>query len=80
MVQRAAPDYSSIPGLRHLYFTRRDEGDVSRFVLVTIWESIDAVHEFTGPNADRAKYYEEDERYLLELDETARNYRVFHAS
>ena len=79
MKERAAPDYGSVPGLQNLFFTRRDEGDVSHFLLITIWDSIDAVKNFAGENPDIAKYYPEDDDYLLEKEEYSQNYRVFHA-
>jgi len=79
MKERAAPDYGSVPGLQNLFFTRRDEGDVSHFLLVTIWDSIDAVKKFSGKNPDIAKYYPEDDDYLLEKEKYSQNYRVFHS-
>ncbi|MEM8756857.1 MAG: antibiotic biosynthesis monooxygenase [Planctomycetota bacterium] len=78
MVERAAPDYRSIPGCIGLWFTRRDEPERSHFLLVTIWESLEAVEDFAGPDAERAKYYPEDDRYLLSKDPIARNWAVFH--
>jgi heme-degrading monooxygenase HmoA len=77
MIERAAPDYASVDGLKKLYFTRRDEGDVSHFLLITIWESIEAVGNFAGADPSKAKYYPEDDRYLLEKDACARNHRLF---
>jgi len=79
MKERAAPDYGSVQGLQNLFFTRRDEGDVSHFLLVTIWDSIDAVKKFAGENPDIAKYYPEDDDYLLEKEKYSQNYRVFHS-
>ncbi len=79
MKERAAPDYGSVPGLQNLFFTRRDEGDVSHFLLVTIWDSIDAVKKFAGENPDIAKYYPEDDDYLSEKEKYSQNYRVFHS-
>lgn len=78
MKERAAPDYGSVPGLQNLFFSRRDEGDVSHFLLITIWNSIDAVKKFAGDNPDIAKYYPEDDDYLLEKEKYSQNYRVFH--
>lgn len=79
MRERAAPDYCSVPGLQKLFFTRRDEGDVSHFLLLTIWDSIDAVKKFAGENPEFAKYYPEDDDYLLEKEKHSQNYRVFHS-
>ena len=77
MVSRAAPDYGSVDGLRKLYFQRRDEETVAHFLLVTVWESTEAVREFAGENPERAKYYPEDDDFLLEKEETTALYRVF---
>ncbi|MEO1696393.1 MAG: antibiotic biosynthesis monooxygenase [Planctomycetota bacterium] len=78
MRERAAPDYGSVAGLKQLYFTRRDDGDVAHFLLVTVWEDMAAVERFAGADAARAKYYPEDDRYLLEKETHATNQRVFH--
>ncbi len=32
LVERAVPDYKSVPGLRKVIFTRRNEGDVTHFL------------------------------------------------
>lgn len=77
MRERAAPDYASVPGLRRAIFTRRDEGDVSHFLLVTIWESLDAVKAFAGEDPSRAKYYPEDDRFLLEKEPASFNHEIF---
>lgn len=78
MIDRAAPDYGAVDGLQGFYFTRRDEGDIAHFLLVTIWDSIEAVKRFAGDNPDIAKYYPEDDGFLLEKGPHSHNYRVFH--
>ena len=79
MVKRAVPDYCSVAGLEKLFFTRRNEGDDSHFLLITIWDSIDSVKKFAGENPEIAKYYAEDDVYLLEKEEYSHNYQVFHS-
>jgi len=79
MKERAAPDYQSVDGLNQLFFTRRDEGDISHFLLVTVWDSIEAVKKFAGDNPAVAKYYPEDDELLLEKEATSLNHRVFHS-
>jgi heme-degrading monooxygenase HmoA len=77
MKRRAAPDYRSVAGLERLFFTRRNEGDVSHFLLITVWDSLDSVKNFAGENPDIAKYYPEDDEYLLEKEECSQNFQVF---
>jgi heme-degrading monooxygenase HmoA len=60
-----------------LYFTRRDEGDVSHFLLITVWASMAAVEKFAGEDPSRAKYYPEDDQFLLEKGPKSFNHRLF---
>ena len=77
MRERAAPDYGSVDGLMQLFFTRRDEGNVAHFLLVSVWENMDAVKAFAGDDPAVAKYYLEDDMYLLEKEECSLNHDVF---
>jgi len=77
MKVRAAPDYGSVDGLERLYFLRRDESDVAHFLLVTIWDSMDSVKQFAGDEPEKAKYYSEDDDFLLEKEVTSALYEVF---
>ncbi|MDQ7019877.1 MAG: hypothetical protein Q9M33_12025 [Robiginitomaculum sp.] len=77
MARRAAPDYASVKGLKQLFFTRRDEGDIAHFLLVTVWDNMDAVKAFAGDDPAKAKYYPEDDQYLLEKEDCSLNHRVF---
>lgn len=77
MKVRAAPDYGSVGGLERLYFLRRDEGDVAHFLLVTLWDSMGSVRQFAGDEPEKAKYYPEDDDFLLEKEEKSALYEVF---
>ncbi|PHS21685.1 MAG: antibiotic biosynthesis monooxygenase [Robiginitomaculum sp.] len=77
MARRAGPDYGSVKGLKQLFFTRRDEGDIAHFLLVTVWNNMDAVKAFAGDDPAKAKYYPEDDQYLLEKEDCSLNHRVF---
>ncbi len=77
MKKRAAPDYGSIDGLQQLFFTRRDEVEASHFLLITVWDSIEAVKKFAGDDPNVAKYYPEDNEFLLEKEARSLNHQVF---
>jgi len=77
MKERAAPDYGSVDGLKKLYFLRRNDGDVVHFLLVTHWDSMESVKKFAGEHPEKAKYYPEDDAFLLEKEETSALYEVF---
>ena len=74
--KRAIPDYESTPGNLAVYILRRDEGDVSHFVTLTHWESLEAIRRFAGDDVERAKSYPEDDGFLLEFEPTVQHYEV----
>jgi len=78
MIDRAAPDYASIPGLLHLFFTRKDETDKAHFLLVTIWDSMDSIKAFAGQQPELAKYYPEDTNFLLSKEKHSAMYDIFY--
>ncbi|HET6555552.1 MAG TPA: hypothetical protein VFG49_18635 [Dyella sp.] len=74
--QRAIPDYRAIEGDLRVEILRRDEGDTSHFLTVTHWVSEDAVRRFAGANLLRAKYYPEDELFLLEFEPQVQHFAI----
>ncbi|MFZ1744203.1 MAG: hypothetical protein WAT93_15245 [Pontixanthobacter sp.] len=77
---RAAPDYQSVPGLLRAIFTRRDEDDAAHFLLVTVWRDINCVKQFAGADPSKAKYYPEDDAFLLEKENASLNHVIFYDS
>ena len=67
-------DYAATPGNRGVLVQRRVEGNVAHFTLTTLWDSLDAIIRFAGEDPEQARYYAEDDEYLLE-----REPRVTHA-
>ncbi|HEX6751529.1 MAG TPA: antibiotic biosynthesis monooxygenase [Longimicrobium sp.] len=51
----------------------------TEFVFVSFWDSMDAVRAFSGEETERARYYPEDERWLLSLDPEVRHFEVASA-
>lgn len=70
------PDYQATEGNRGVYVLRRIEGDQAHFLLISLWESFDAIRKFAGDDVERAKYYPEDPTFLLELEPTVTHYEV----
>jgi heme-degrading monooxygenase HmoA len=72
----AVKDYRSTPGNRGVYVLRRDEGALSHFLLVSLWDSIESIRSFAGPEPDKACYYPEDASFLVEMEPHATHYEV----
>ena len=69
-------DYRATEGNRGVYVLRRIEGDEAHFFTVSFWESIDAIERFAGPDAEKARYYPQDEKFLLGFEPTVQHYEI----
>jgi len=72
-------EYRATPGFRGILVFRRIEADVTHYVLTTFWDSWDAVRRFAGEDPARAKYYPEDDDFLLEKEPTVTHHEVLLA-
>ncbi|MEO1021296.1 MAG: antibiotic biosynthesis monooxygenase [Bacteroidota bacterium] len=73
----AIPDYQQTEGFVKLTFLRRIENDIAHFNLITFWENIDVIKNFAGEDYERAKYYPQDQAYLLEFEQNVIHFEVF---
>jgi heme-degrading monooxygenase HmoA len=74
---RALPDYRGTPGNLAAYILRRAEGDVTHFVTLTHWDSLQSIEAFAGKDISRAKYYPEDSGFLLEFEPTVQHHELY---
>lgn len=79
LLHTGIPDYEATPGNRGVHVLRRTEDDTVHFLLLTFWDSPDAIRAFAGDDPERARYYPEDAAYLLELEPTVTHYDVLVA-
>jgi heme-degrading monooxygenase HmoA len=80
LTMRAIPDYRAVPGNLDVSILRRDEGEVSHFLTVTLWESEEAIRAFAGDEVLKAKYYPEDSEFLLEFEPEVQHFAVVSKS
>ena len=76
LFRTGVPDYEGTPGNRGVHVLRRVEGDRAHYLLVTFWESLDAIRGFAGDDIELARYYPEDGEYLLEFEPHVTHYEV----
>jgi heme-degrading monooxygenase HmoA len=62
--QTGLKEYAATPGFKQVLVLTREIDDSTEYVLVTLWEDMDAIRRFAGPDPERAVYYPEDERYF----------------
>jgi heme-degrading monooxygenase HmoA len=68
--------YAGTPGNRGVYMLRRDRGDHCEYQMFSLWDSLEAVRAFAGEDFETAVFYPEDDRYLVERDETSSHFEV----
>lgn len=74
--RRAIPDYQAVAGNISVHILERTDDDMTHFITLTFWESMDAIRGFAGDNVEAAKYYPEDQAFLLEFEPTVVHYEV----
>ena len=68
--------YQQTPGNLGAWLLRRPDGDREEIVTLSFWDSVQSIEAFAGEDINRAVYYPEDERYLLERDPHVLHYQV----
>jgi len=76
LTQRAIPDYQSIEGNVNVKILERHDEDATHFITMTAWDSLDSIRAFAGEDAEKAKYYPEDDKFLLEFEPSVVHYEV----
>lgn len=69
-------DFSQTPGNRGVQVIRRVQGEHCEFQIISLWDSMDAVRRFAGKEAERSRYWDADEEFLLEMEPLVRHYEV----
>jgi heme-degrading monooxygenase HmoA len=69
-------DLRATEGNRGVMVFRRVSDGQAEFLLISLWESLDAIRRFAGDEIDTAVYYPEDKEYLLALEPKVMHYEV----
>lgn len=63
-------------GNQGAYAFRRIDGDRCDFLVLSLWSSIEDVKRFAGDDPERAVFYPEDERFLIDRELTVTHWDV----
>ncbi len=80
LLRTGLADYRETPGNRGIVVQQWTEGDVSHFLLTTFWDSIAAIVRFAGNDYTLARYYPEDDEFLLEKEPQVQHATVLMAT
>lgn len=73
------PSLRSIKGHRGAYLLRRTFGDTVEIVVLTLWDSMEAVRKFAGPDAERAVVEPEAQAALTTFDDWVTHFDIVHS-
>ena len=79
MEQVGLPDYRSTEGNRGAWCLHRREGDVVQVEMFTFWDDLEAIRRFAGDDLTKAKYYDFDPDFLLELEPEVTHFDVIES-
>jgi heme-degrading monooxygenase HmoA len=65
-----------VPGNISVHILERQEGEITHFITLTFWESLDSIRGFAGDDLEKAKYYPEDKDFLMEFEPRVVHYEV----
>jgi heme-degrading monooxygenase HmoA len=74
--QTGFAEYRKIAGNRGVLGLRRIADDRAEFLLVSLWESEEAIRQFAGDDIEKAVFYPEDDRFLIDRDNHVSHYEV----
>jgi len=73
-------DFLRTEGNRGALALRKIEGNRAEFVILSLWDSEEAIRRFAGEDISKAVFYPEDERFLIERDNDVSHYDVLFDS
>lgn len=79
LLQTGVKEYRETPGNRGVFMLRRISDDRAEFLLVTLWDSMEAVRAFAGADERVAVFYPEDDAFLVDRERHADHFDVLVA-
>ena len=77
VIKTGIKDYQSTPGNLNAQVWQNPEADIPHIWTVSWWINIESIRAFAGKHYEKAKYYAEDKKYLLEFEPTVQHYECF---
>jgi heme-degrading monooxygenase HmoA len=72
VIGQVLPGLREVPGHRGAHVLRRND----EFLVITFWDSMDAIRRFAGEDSERAVVEPEARAVLAEFDDFVRHYEV----
>lgn len=66
----------STKGNRGALLCRRTDGDAEEITVLSLWDGSESIRAFAGEDYERARYYPQDEAYLIEQPLLVQHFEV----
>lgn len=76
IMRTGVPAYRAINGNKGVYLLRNVTADKAEFLLISLWESYEAIQRFAGPEINKAVYFPEDRSFLIEMEPEVSHYEI----
>jgi len=76
VMETGVKDYRAVSGNRGVQVLHRTYEGKAEFLLLSFWESYEAIRAFAGDDLERAVYYAKDKEFLLELESKVTHYEL----
>lgn len=73
---KVLPGYREADGNKGIYVFRDRQGEITHFLLLSLWSSYEKLINFTGADGAKAKLCVEEKRYLLAFESIVKQYEV----
>jgi heme-degrading monooxygenase HmoA len=70
------PGYRNTAGNVAALMLRRYVNEKCEFLMLSLWDSMESIRAFAGDEPDKAVFYPEDDRFLVERELTVRHYEL----
>ena len=74
--QKVLPELRTIQGYRGGYILRKDGAGETEFVVINLFDSLEAVKQFAGPDYTVAVFEPEAKKFLSRIEDFATHYEV----
>jgi len=78
VIKTGIKDYTSTRGNLGVQIWQRREGDITHIWTVSWWDNSESIKAFAGDEIEKAKYYDDDKKYLLEFEPTVLHCETFN--
>ena len=70
------PTLRKVDGYIGARLLQREAGDAVEIVVITLWQSLDSIRKFSGPDVEKAVVSDDIVSLFIQYDQRARHYQV----